>query len=142
MPVSYDAAASPAIHVIHENADWTTPLFEAFRARGLPFVDWNLSYGDLALAELPPQGVFYNRMSASSHTRGNRYAPEMTAGILAWLESHGRRVINGRSALNLEISKMVQYPALRRAGLDVPDTAAPQMRAALSRPFRGLTASR
>ena len=127
MPVSY-AAGSPAmpaaIHVIHENADWTAPLFDALAARGLPFVDWNMSYGDLVLADVPPQGVFYNRMSASSHTRGNRYAPEMTAGVLAWLESHGRRVVNGRSALNLEISKLVQYPALRRAGLDVPQTVA------------------
>ena len=124
MPVSYDLAARPSIHVIHENADWTAPLFDAFRARGLPFTDWNMAYGDLALAEAPPQGIFYNRMSASSHTRGNRYAPEMTAGVLAWLEGHGRRVINGRSALNLEISKLVQYPALRRAGLAVPDTVA------------------
>jgi len=124
MPVSYASPTGPAIHVIHENADWTAPLFAAFKARGLPFADWNLSHGDLALSEAPPQGVFYNRMSASSHTRGNRYAPEMTAGVLAWLESHGRRVINGRSALNLEISKLVQYPALRRAGLDVPDTVA------------------
>jgi len=124
MPVSYDLAARPSIHVIHENADWTAALFDAFRARGLPFTDWNMAYGDLALAEAPPQGIFYNRMSASSHTRGNRYAPEMTAGVLAWLEGHGRRVINGRSALNLEISKLVQYPALRRAGLAVPDTVA------------------
>ena len=124
MPVSYASAATPAIHVIHENADWTAPLFDAFKTRGLPYVDWNMSYGDLALSDSPPQGVFYNRMSASSHTRGNRYAPEMTAGVLAWLESHGRRVVNGRSALNLEISKLVQYPALRRAGLDVPETVA------------------
>ena len=124
MPVSYASGAIPAIHVIHENADWTAPLFDALEARGLPYVDWNMAYGDLALSEAPPQGVFYNRMSASSHTRGNRYAPEVTAGVLAWLEGHGRRVINGRSALNLEISKLVQYPALHHAGLDVPETVA------------------
>ena len=86
MPVSYDISAdhtTPAIHVIHENPDWTAPLFAALEARGLAYRDWNLAAGDLALAEAAPQGVFYNRMSASSHTRGNRYAPEMTAGVLA-----------------------------------------------------------
>ena len=127
MPVSYDISAdhtTPAIHVIHENPDWTAPLFAALEARGLTYRDWNLAAGDLALAEAAPQGVFYNRMSASSHTRGNRYAPEMTAGVLAWLEAQGRRTLNGRSALNLEISKLVQYAALRRAGLAVPDTVA------------------
>ena len=29
-------------------------------------------------SNIPPNGVFYNRMSASSHTRGHRYAPEDT----------------------------------------------------------------
>ena len=41
---------------------------------GLPFEEWFLSEGVLDLAGAPPQGVFYNRMSASSHTRGHRYA--------------------------------------------------------------------
>ena len=127
MPISYDSSAAhtaSAIHVIHENPDWTAPLFTALEARGLAYRDWNLAAGDLALCEVAPQGVFYNRMSASSHTRGNRYAPEMTAGVLAWLEAQGRCTLNGRSALNLEISKLVQYAALRRAGLAVPETVA------------------
>ena len=118
MPVSYAVSAglpAPAVHVIHENPDWTAPLFAALESRGIPYRDWNLGSGELAAFETAPQGVFYNRMSASSHTRGNRYAPEMTAGGLAWLEAQGRRTLNGRAALNLEISKLVQYAALRRA---------------------------
>lgn len=125
MPVSYDRQNDrPAIYVIHENADWTAPLYQAFDAQGLAYQDWNLAHADLDLSQCPPEGIFYNRMSASSHSRGNRYAPEMTAGVLAWLEGHGRSVINGRSALHLEISKMIQYAALRQAGLTVPDTIA------------------
>lgn len=65
MPVSYDihadhsaSASVPAIHVIHENPDWTAPLFEALEARGLAYRDWNLAAGDLALAEIAPQGIF------------------------------------------------------------------------------------
>ena len=44
-------------------------------------------------------------MSASSHTRGHRYAAELTAAVLAWLKRHDRRVVDGSRALDLEISK-------------------------------------
>ena len=119
MPVSYATPSIsdvPAIYVIHENADWTGLLFAAFEAAGLAYHDWNLAAA--------PEGVFYNRMSASSHSRGHRYAPEMTASVLAWLEGQGRMVINGRSALHLEVAKTIQYAALQKAGLAVPKTIA------------------
>jgi len=61
-------------------------------------------------------------MSASSHTRGHRYAAELTTAVLAWLERHGRRVVNGSRALDLEISKARQYAALEAAGIRTPDT--------------------
>jgi hypothetical protein len=48
-------------------------------------------------------------MIASSHTRGHRFAPEATAVLLAHLERHGRRVVNGSRALQLEVSKAAQY---------------------------------
>ena len=75
MPVSYAASASLqrlAVHVIHENPDWTAPLFAVLESRGIPYRDWNLGSGEFAGFETAPEGVFYNRMSASSHTRGNR----------------------------------------------------------------------
>ena len=125
MPLSYHATSTaPAIYVIHENADWTAPLYKAFDALGVAYHDWNLAEVSLDLSADAPHGVFYNRMSASSHSRGHRYAPEMTAGVLAWLEGQGRLVVNGRNALHLEISKLIQYAALRKAGLNVPKTIA------------------
>jgi hypothetical protein len=114
----------PKIHVIHENDAWVEPLRAAFAEHGLPYREWFLSEGTLDLAKAPPQGVFYNRMSASSHTRGHRYAPELTAATLAWLESHGRRVINDGRALQLEVSKVAQYEALRAHGIRTPRTVA------------------
>jgi len=110
------------IHILHENPDWVAPLVAALQKRGLPYADWFLNDGVLALDEVPPKGVFYNRMSASSHTRDHRYAPELTAQVLAWLESHDRRVLNGGRALALEISKAAQYTALRRHGVPTPRT--------------------
>ena len=114
----------PRIYVIHENDAWVEPLRAAFAELALPYSEWFVAEGKLDLTTVPPQGVFYNRMSASSHTRGHRYAAELTGGILAWLESHGRRVVNNGRALQLEISKIAQYAALARYGIRVPATVA------------------
>jgi hypothetical protein len=61
-------------------------------------------------------------MSASSHTRGHRYAAEVTASVLAWLERHECCVVNGSRALDLEISKARQYGALEASGIRTPQT--------------------
>jgi biotin carboxylase len=66
--------------------------------------------------------VFYNRMSASSHTREHRFSAELTAGVLAWLTRWGRVVVNGPAALDLEISKVRQYAALEACGVRTPRT--------------------
>ncbi|BBK41847.1 glutathione synthase [Allostella vacuolata] len=110
--------------VIHENDAWVEPLRAAFAEIGTPFEEWFIDRGALDLRAAPPDGVFYNRMSASSHTRGHRFAPEHAGAVLAWLERHGRTVVNGSRALALEISKVAQYQALARFGIDTPDTIA------------------
>lgn len=114
----------PKIHVLHENPDWLPPLAAALDRTGAGWDEWFLVERALDLAAPPPEGVFYNRMSASSHTRGHRFSPELTAATLSWLTQHGRRVVNGPAALDLEISKVRQYGALARAGVAVPRTVA------------------
>ncbi len=116
--------AMSKIYVIHENAEWVLPLRAAFAELNLPFEEWFLDEGVLDFSTPPPEGVFYNRMSASSHTRGHRYAPEYTSTVLAWLESHGRRVVNNSQALQLEINKIAQYARLRNFGIRTPRTMA------------------
>src|SRR5213082_883664 len=110
------------IHVIHENPAWLEPLAKALDIEALPWRDWFLDRGVFDLSRPPPEGVFYNRMSASSHTRDHRYSAELTASVLAWLAGHGRRVVNGPRALDLEISKTRQYAALEAAGIRTPKT--------------------
>jgi len=110
------------IHILHENATWLPPLAQAFDQRRLPWTEWFLDAGTFDLAAPPPQGVFYNRMSASSHTRDHRYSAELTAAVLAWLTRWGRRVVNGPGALDLEISKARQYAALESHGITTPRT--------------------
>lgn len=130
--------SSPKLFIIHENELWTQPLITALEGLNIPYIDWDMSSAMLDTSRPAPEGVFYNRMSASSHTRGNRFAPEMTVGVLSWLEAHSCITLNGRSALNLEISKLVQYAALERAGLSVPQTIAVSSRADIIAAYRAL----
>jgi len=117
-------SGTPQVYVIHENDAWVEPLRAAFEKRDIPFREWHLDEGILDLRREPPPGVFYNRMSASSHTRDHRYAPELTAAVLSWLTRHGRTVVNGERALALEVSKVAQYQSLDKFGVETPETLA------------------
>lgn len=110
--------------IIHENKEWTIHLTKRLDELGVPYEEWHLDKGRLDLSKEPPEGIFYNRMSASSHTRGHRYAPEFTLQVLSWLETHGRKVFNGSRALQLEVSKVQQYLELGKFEVRVPRTIA------------------
>ncbi|KZD12182.1 ATP-grasp domain-containing protein [Oceanibaculum pacificum] len=110
------------IHILYENADWLAPLAETFDARGLPWHGWDMADGAFDISAPPPDGVFFSRMSASAHTRDHRFSTDLTAGVLTWLERHGRYVVNGVRALDLELSKARQYAALEKAGIRTPRT--------------------
>ena len=110
------------IYVIHENDEWIEPLRKELQEINAPFEEWHLGKRNVDHLDKPPHGIFYNRMSASSHTRGHRYAPEYTAVVLNWLEKNNRRVINNSRALSLEISKSLQYKELESFGIKTPKT--------------------
>lgn len=110
------------IYVIHENNEWTIHLQKRLEELNLPYELWHLDEGTVNLQETPPEGIFYNRMSASSHTRDHRFAPELTGAVLDWLEFHGRTVFNGSAALRYELSKVKQYTQLERFGIQTPKT--------------------
>jgi len=99
-------AASPKVYVLHENPEWIAPFADAFSDAGLPWEEWVLDGGVIDLDAPPPPGVYWSRMSASSHTRGHVLAKDHTRAVLTWLEGHGRRVVNGRRVLELEMSKV------------------------------------
>jgi len=124
MPLTGRTSTVTKVHVIHENDAWVEPLRTAFAALGTPVEEWFLDRGLIDLTQPPPAGVFYNRMSASSHTRGHLYAPEYAAAVIEQLERHGRPLVNGRRALQLELSKVAQYQALATHGIPTPATIA------------------
>ena len=109
-------------YIIHENDEWIEPLRIYLRRLQVPFEEWHMDRIVINTLTAPPQGVFYNRMSASSHTRGHRFAPEFTAIVLNWLEFHNRRIINNSRALSLELSKSLQYKELAKEKIQVPKT--------------------
>ena len=110
------------IYLIHENKNWLQPLESILKEKKIPYDDWLMVDREINLYNSPPEGIFFNRMSASSHSRGNRYSPELTTGLISWLEANDRFVVNGSNAQRLELSKMVQYSELNVVGLKVPNT--------------------
>lgn len=113
------------IFILHENEEWLVPLRAEFAQRGVDVQEWFLHEDYVAFDKEPQSGVYYNRMSASSHTRGHRFAPELTRMALTWLEHAGGssvQVVNGTRALYLETCKLSQYAALQKAGLRTPRT--------------------
>lgn len=112
------------IYALHENPEWFPPFAKAFAERGVEVVEWVLTDGVLDLDSTPPEGIFWSRISASSHTRGHTLSKDYTRAVLSWLEAHGRRTVNGRRVLELEMSKVDQLTALRAAGIETPRTVA------------------
>src|SRR3546814_16541099 len=89
----------PKIHVMHENPDWLPPLAAALDRTGAEWDEWFLVERALDLSAPPPDGVFYNRMSASSHTRGTRFSPEIPAAPISLLVTSRRRIRKHPGAL-------------------------------------------
>lgn len=110
------------IWILYENSDWLTPVTDALEARGLPFEPLFVDGGSIDLSQPAPQGVFLNRMSPSSHTRGHQGGVQFMREYLTYLEAWDRPVINGSRAFELEISKVKQDIALRRHGIASPKT--------------------
>lgn len=112
------------IYILHENEEWLPPFREAFARAGLNFGEIDLNKGAINLDKEPPKGVFWSRMSASSHTRGHAFAKDYARAIFAWLARYNRRIVNPLSVLELEVSKVAQYLALNSAGFRTPKTLA------------------
>ena len=111
------------VYVLHESPDWFAPLGAALDAAGVPRGEIFLDRGAVDLSGPPPEGVFFNRLSGTAHTRRHRLAVEHARALLRWLEGHGRRVVNGTEALEIAMSKTALHCALRASGIRAPRTA-------------------
>lgn len=118
------SSSQPKIYALHENPEWFPPFARAFELEGMEVEEWLLTDGVLDLDSVPPEGIFWSRISASSHTRDHGLAKDYARAVLSWLQAYGRRTVNGRRILELEMSKVDQLTALRAAGIDTPRTVA------------------
>ncbi|MDP6932620.1 MAG: alpha-L-glutamate ligase [Myxococcota bacterium] len=133
-------ASLPIVHVLYENPAWLPPLLDGLRAEGFAVRLVMLDEGLIDPDEPPPEGIWLNRISPSSHTRGHHGSVELAREVLFWLEMHGRRVINGLAAFEIEMSKLRQELVLRRYGIRTPRTVLGVGREqvlALARTFEG-----
>jgi len=112
------------VHIIFENEDWMPPIRSALASRGVPFREHLAAGGVIDVNERPEPGIYYNRMSPSSHTRGHQAGVIYARELFRVLEEKGVRVINGSRAFGLELSKVAQHAALGAAGLLTPRTIA------------------
>jgi hypothetical protein len=128
----------PTIHVLYENPAWLPPLLEGLATEG--FTDVRtiaLVEGLVDPLEPPASGIWINRISPSSHTRGHASTIELGREVLYWLEAHGRRVINGLGAFEIELSKLRQDLVLNRWGIQTPRTVLALGRTAILEAARG-----
>jgi len=115
--------ALPPVHILYENPDWLPPLLDGLAAEGFTDVRPIALVDGLVDPNRPPaEGIWLNRISPSSHTRGHAATIELGREVLYWLEAHGRRVVNGLNAFELEVSKFRQDMVLRRFGIRTPRT--------------------
>lgn len=112
----------PPIHILFENPAWLPPLVDGLEAEGFTVQLHELNEGLLDTDAIPAEGIWINRISPSSHTRGHFGSVELAREVLFWLEQHGRRVINGSNAYEFEMSKFRQDLALKRMGIQTPKT--------------------
>jgi hypothetical protein len=128
----------PTIHVLYENPAWLPPLLDGLAAEGFDDVRTvKLVEGIVDPNHPPAEGIWINRISPSSHTRGNASTIELGREVLYWLEAHGRRVVNGLSAFEIELSKLRQDLVLNRWGITTPRTVLAVGASAIEEAARG-----
>src|SRR5947208_7483680 len=109
------------IAVYHEHQDWFRPLIAEFDRRGTKYVRIDARQHRIEVAK--PDGDFsllFNRMSPSAYIRGNGHGIFYTLHYLANLERAGARVVNGKAAFTVEVSKALQLSLLEELGLPYP----------------------
>ncbi len=133
------ATAERPIAIYFEHPDWFRPLFHELDRRGVPYVRVDAASHRFDAADgRPPYSLLFNRMSPSAYLRGHGNAIFYTLHYLAYLKSHGVRVINGYDAYVTETSKALQLSLLQRLGLPYPRARVINHAAQVAEAARGL----
>lgn len=109
------------IGIYYEHPDWFRLLFAELDRRNLPFNAIRADEHQYDPGETDPGlALLFNRMSPSAYLRDHGQGIFYTLNYLEHLERLGTRVINGRRAFTIEISKALQLSLLNSLGLPYP----------------------
>jgi glutathione synthase/RimK-type ligase-like ATP-grasp enzyme len=113
--------ARPSVAIYYEHPDWFRLLFAELDRRDTPYVRIEADRHQYDPAETN-QGfaLLFNRMSPSAYLRDHGQGIFYTLNYLDHLERLGTRVLNGRKAFAIEISKALQLSLLNSLGLPYP----------------------
>jgi len=107
--------------IYYEHPDWFRLLFAELERRRLPYVAIDAAHHTFDPAESDDDfALLFNRMSPSAYLRGHGQGIFYTLNYLEHLERQGIRVVNGRRAFTVEISKALQLSLLESLGLPYP----------------------
>jgi hypothetical protein len=111
------------IAIFYEHPDWFQPLFTELDGRGVGYRKDHLN-GHMfdPCADTSPYSLVVNRVSAYPSTAS---APQVVLYVkqyLAYLESIGMRIINGRRSYEVGTSKALQMNIFHKLGLRSPSS--------------------
>lgn len=109
------------IAIYYEHPDWFRLLFAELDRRNIPYVRIEADRHQYDPAETDAgYALLLNRMSPSAYLRDHGQGIFHTLNYLEHLERLGTRVLNGRKAFAIEISKALQLSLLNALGLPYP----------------------
>jgi glutathione synthase/RimK-type ligase-like ATP-grasp enzyme len=109
------------IAIYFEHTEWFRPLFTELDRRLTPYLRIDADKHQYDPAETDAGfALLFNRMSPSAYLRGHGHGIFYTLNYLEHLERLGTRVINGRQAFTIEVSKALQLSLLVSLGLPYP----------------------
>jgi len=110
------------VEIIYENSDWLPFFQKALDEIKVPFRLNLIEDMELDLNQPPDNIIYLNRISPSSHTRGNHQSIIRGEQYLEFLAAYNRKVINGVRTIGVETSKVQQYKLLQQFGILFPET--------------------
>jgi hypothetical protein len=109
------------IAIYYEHPDWFRLLFAELDRRDIPYARIDADRHQYDPAETDTgYALLFNRMSPSAYLRDHGQGIFYTLNYLEHVERLGTRVLNGRKAFAIEISKALQLSLLRSLGLPYP----------------------
>lgn len=107
--------------IYFEHPEWFRPLFTELDRRQTPYTAIDADQHRYDPAETDSgYTLLFNRMSPSAYLRDHGHGIFYTLNYLEHLERLGTRVIKGRKAFTIEVSKALQLSLLESLGLPYP----------------------